>query len=320
MFLAGQLGIGVDSSNGPQKMHQNLTARLGGMGIFVAFLLGCLIFYDKQMFFILSGLFLVFLSGFLEDLLGTLKPALRLLIQILGVVLVLQSGLGWIDNLEPLVTLPFFLAVGFSIFGIVGVCNAMNIIDGLNGLAGGIGLIVLGSIAFASKSLGVEMVFELSVFALCGIFGFLLLNFPFGKIFLGDGGAYFLGALIGFLLGMLSNEGMSAYFGLSVMIYPVWEVVFSIFRRKLRGKKAMYPDGLHLHSLVHQILKNNPLSTLVILCVYAIYIFCVLNLASSANDFILASGFFVLFYVVVYALLYCYINDDRLKRGNIGMD
>lgn len=302
---ANKLGIGVDSiySTSPQKMHQKNTSRLGGLGIFLAFCIGYFfLFFDRGVFFVVAGLFVVFISGFLEDLYGMMKPKKRLIIQLLGVMTILSSNLGVIQNLEPLVFLPISLGILFSAFGIVGVCNALNIIDGLNGLASGIALLVLGSIAYISKDMG-GFVYVFSLLAFAGVFGFFILNFPFGKIFLGDGGAYFLGALIGFLLGVLSNEGISAWFGLSVMIYPVWEVLYSIFRRKVSGKKAMQPDGLHLHSLLFKLTKNNPLSTSIILLTYGIYLFCVLKFAKNANDFIIASLCFMTFYLCVYTLL-----------------
>lgn len=249
--------------------------------------------------FIALGLSLVFVSGFLEDILGTLKPTLRLVIQICGVGLMLFVPIGVIQHLEPLVFLPLYWGVAFSVFGIVGVCNAINIIDGLNGLASGVAMLALGAIAFVSRDSG-GVVFEFSLLALCGVAGFWVLNFPFGRIFLGDGGAYFLGALIGILLGMLSNQGVSAWFGLSVMIYPVWEVVFSILRRKLGGHKAMQPDGLHLHTLLYKRLGSNPLASMILLIVYGIYLALVLCFAREAWDFIFASLGFVGLYSVGY--------------------
>ena len=331
IYLSRRFGFGVDSAFGtsPQKMHASPTSRLGGVGIFVAFCVGYLwLLYGGgqdssegigagvlsnlfsgvfstgseawgESIFIALGLSLVFVSGFLEDILGTLKPTLRLVIQICGVGLMLLVPIGVIQHLEPLVFLPLYWGVAFSVFGIVGVCNAINIIDGLNGLASGVAMLALGAIAFVSRDSG-GVVFELSLLALCGVAGFWVLNFPFGRIFLGDGGAYFLGALIGILLGMLSNQGVSAWFGLSVMIYPVWEVVFSILRRKLGGHKAMQPDGLHLHTLLYKRLGSNPLASMILLIIYGIYLGLVLCFAREAWDFILASIGFVLLYSVGY--------------------
>ena len=331
IYLSRRFCFGVDSAFGtsPQKMHASPTSRLGGVGIFVAFCVGYLwLLYGGgqdsskgfgvgvlsnlfsgvfstgsgawgESIFIALGLSLVFVSGFLEDILGTLKPTLRLVIQICGVGLILFVPIGVIQHLEPLVFLPLYWGVAFSVFGIVGVCNAINIIDGLNGLASGVAMLALGAIAFVSRDSG-GVVFDLSLLALCGVAGFWVLNFPFGRIFLGDGGAYFLGALIGILLGMLSNQGVSAWFGLSVMIYPVWEVVFSILRRKLGGHKAMQPDGLHLHTLLYKRLGSNPLASMILLIIYGIYLGLVLCFAREAWDFILASIGFVLLYSVGY--------------------
>lgn len=310
IFLAKKVKIGVDftGNNSPQKMHLKNTSRIGGISIFITFILSYFyFFYEKEALFAVIGLCFVFAGGFIEDLKGSIRPTKRLLIQSIGIILMLINNFAIIYHLEPLVTLPWSIAIVFSVFGIVGVCNALNIIDGLNGLASGIAMIVLGAIAFVSKDIN-ELVFIFCILAISGTLGFFVLNFPFGKVFLGDGGSYFLGALIGLLLAVLSNNGISAWFGLSIMIYPVWEVLYSIFRRKINGKKAMRPDSLHLHSLIFKILKNNPLSTLIILLGYGIYVICVLVFAKTANDFIIASFCFVLIYSILYKGLRVFLS------------
>ncbi|MDU7693239.1 MAG: undecaprenyl/decaprenyl-phosphate alpha-N-acetylglucosaminyl 1-phosphate transferase [Helicobacter sp.] len=300
IFYAKRFSIGLDSDNKPQKSHVKDTPRLGGLGIFIAFAIGYF-FVPGWNLCVFLGLLLVFFGGILEDILGTLKPALRLFIQMFGLILMLQFDYGVVRDLSPVIFLPFWAGFLFSIFGIVGVCNALNIIDGLNGLASGISLLILVAIFVASKDL--EFVRNLSALGLLATIGFMLLNFPRGLIFLGDGGAYFLGALIGFLLGIMSNFGISAWFGFSIMIYPIFEVIFSIIRRKIRGKKAMRPDGLHLHSLLFKLLRNNPLSSSIIVAGYFVYLYLLLSLAKTPFGYILGAIFFCIFYIICYFAL-----------------
>lgn len=303
IFLSKHMHIGLDlaSKTKPQRMHHVSTPRIGGIGIFLAFGVGVYSFG-----WILLGLFVIFLGGLLEDFYDFIKPIYRLCIQILGIGLMLFSGHGLISDLSPILTLSFYASIVFSIFGICGVCNALNIIDGLNGLSSGIAMLVLGAIFYLSDG----AISQIALIALCASFGFFMLNFPLGKIFLGDGGAYFLGALIGFLLAWMSNEGFSAWLGLALMIYPVWEVVFSIIRRKLKGAKAMQPDSLHLHSLLFSIM-GNAKASLCLLLLYGIYLVLVVSLSSSPLGYMIASMIFVLCYCVFY-----YFLTSRLPQNS----
>lgn len=130
------------------------------------------------------GLLLVFLSGFLEDINLSLSPKIRLILQAVGVVCIISSTPLVVSDFSPLFSLPYFIAFLFAIFMLVGISNAVNIIDGFNGLASGICAIALLVIHYIDPS-------SLSCLLAYMVLGFMVLNFPLGKIFLGDGGAYF---------------------------------------------------------------------------------------------------------------------------------
>ncbi|WP_240333155.1 MraY family glycosyltransferase [Helicobacter suis] len=231
----------VDNANKPQGFHTKKTPRAGGLGIFLAFLgVGF-----KLPLWALLGLFLVFLSGFLEDLNMSLSPKRRLLLQALGVICVIYADHLVITHFSPFFNLPFVLALPFSVFMLVGISNAINIIDGFNGLAGGLSAIILAILYIIEPN-------QILLALLLGVLGFLVLNFPKGYIFLGDGGAYFLGLMCGVHLMDLALRGVtSVWFGLALMIYPVTEVLFSIARK---GRKATLPDEFHLHMLVFKLI------------------------------------------------------------------
>ena len=86
------------------------------------------------------------------------------------------------------------------------------------------------------------------------IFGFFVWNYPFGKIFLGDGGSYFIGFVIAVASILLvdANNGVSAWFPLLLCIYPIFETMFSIYRKSIRNTGFMSPDGFHLHMLIYK--------------------------------------------------------------------
>jgi UDP-N-acetylmuramyl pentapeptide phosphotransferase/UDP-N-acetylglucosamine-1-phosphate transferase len=143
--------------------------------------------------------------------------------------------------------------MAFTVLGISGVINAINIIDGFNGLSAGYATTALAAIIAVAFQVNDHLVLSLAVTLLAGLLGFLCWNWPRGQIFMGDGGAY----LVGFSLAELSilllyrNESVSPWFTASIMAYPIFETLFSMFRRKFLNKtKTGEPDAEHLHQLI----------------------------------------------------------------------
>ena len=253
----------VDS--GPQKYHTEPTPRIGGLMLMFSLLAsgGVMLFADaltddREFGLLLLAGIPAFLGGLVEDVtkkVGVLERLLLTMLSgavaawLLGAVLQ-RLDMPGLD--QAMLWLPF--AVAFTVFAVGGIANATNIIDGYNGLAGGLAVIVLIALAYVAYLVGDSLVFA-SALALTGaLLGFLVWNWPGGKIFLGDGGAY----LIGFLLAGLSillvtrNPEVSPWFPLLLLIYPVFETFFSIYRRKLKhGLSPGQPDNMHLHQLIH---------------------------------------------------------------------
>jgi UDP-GlcNAc:undecaprenyl-phosphate/decaprenyl-phosphate GlcNAc-1-phosphate transferase len=136
-----------------------------------------------------------------------------------------------------------------------GVGHAFNIIDGFNGLAGVISVLIFGALMLVAQQVGDDFVFTTAFAMMAATLGFLVWNYPYGRIFLGDGGAYLLGVMVGMLsvLIVVRNASVSPWFPLVLVIYPVWETLFSIYRKKfLRGTSPGTPDGLHLHMMIYK--------------------------------------------------------------------
>ena len=196
----------------------------------------------------------------------------------------------------------------FTTFALVGVSNAINIIDGFNGLASGVCLLILAGILYVAYDVKDVEIFYCALVLFFGILGFFVCNFPLGKIFLGDGGAYFLGFILGMLLVLLTQrhtESVSAFFGLSIMIYPVWEVVFSIWRKRFKRKmSATKPDKVHLHMLIFKrITHSNKNTSLVILACNVPFV--ILSVCFYQHTWLLLAfcGIFALLYGYFYARL-----------------
>lgn len=299
------LFVDTASSDKPQRFHTLPTPRAGGIGIFAPFLftsLSLLHTDSKFLYGLVFGGSLVFLSGLIEDFNASLSPKVRLLLQCLGGGIFIYLSDLYLKNLGFGITLPNYIGIPFTLFAIVGIINAINIIDGFNGLAGGIALFALGCIAFLCQQ---NLEFVLLLALLGGIVGFLLLNFPKGKIFLGDGGAYFLGFILAvFLVWLTQEQGskISPWFGIGLLIYPFWEVIFSIYRKKfVRKISPMQPDKFHFHMLIHRrFARSNPKTTLIILSFVLPFMAYATYFCQDERALLLGSGIFICMYLLLY--------------------
>ena len=259
------LFIDDSASDKPQNFHRDSTPRSGGIGILAG--IGLLLFNTFGSFFFFSALF-AFTSGIFEDFHNSLSAKIRLFLQFVAASIAVWLTGAVVTYLGLGIYMPYSIGIIFSIFAIIGMMNAINIIDGFNGLASGVILLILASFAYISLTHHNMNVFSIVTIIAGAILGFFVLNFPKGKIFLGDGGAYMLGfivALLGIFLAS-DNDDVSPWYIVSIFIYPVWEVLFSIGRKLSIGLSPMQPDSYHMHMLIYrQITKNNPLTSVLIL-------------------------------------------------------
>src|SRR5262249_55743983 len=132
-------------------------------------------------------------------------------------------------------------------------------LDGYTGRAAGPSLIVLAAFAWISSLVGDEFLF-LSALAMSGaLLGFLVWNYPKGKIFLGDGGAYLLGFWVGELsvLLVVRHPEISPWFPLLLLVFPIFETIFSMYRRKIvLGLSPGQPDRFHMHQVIYAALSS----------------------------------------------------------------
>lgn len=256
---------------GPQKFHSLPTPRIGGvaiaLGLTAAYAYICVANLDAGIVTQLSYLVLAaipaFAGGLVEDLTKRVSVSKRLLLSIVS------AGIGaWllgavvthlgIAPLDWLLKWPV-VAIILTLFAVGGVVNAINIIDGFNGIVSGFAGFMLMAIAYVSFQLDDVFLLNASLALLGALLGFLVWNYPHGKIFLGDGGSY----LIGFWLAELAvlivarHPEVSPWFAALLLVHPVCETLFSVYRRKfLHGKSPWHPDGLHLHTLIFRRLNH----------------------------------------------------------------
>ena len=266
-FFVRQSGNGMlwgsDSDfGGPQKFHDRAVPRLGGVGIFAALTCGAV--YSLWWTSIGNELALLvacgvpaFVYGMAEDVTASIRPLKRLLAAalsgLLGALLldavVVRTNLVAVDSILAW----SIVAMPVTAFAVAGVANSVNIIDGFNGLAAMVCLMMFAAIGYVAYSVGDQFILVAALCCMGALAGFFFLNFPRGLIFLGDGGAYFMGFMMAELAVLLVHRHpeVSPWFALLLIFYPTMETVFSIYRRKvLKGAPISSPDAWHLHSLI----------------------------------------------------------------------
>ena len=251
-----------------------------------------------------------FVLGIYEDLQGTLSARARFLVMLVTALatlwaspdLVLQPvGIGWVDSI---LSTSSWVALVFTGICIAFIPNAFNTADGANGLIAGTAVFALAGLTSVA---GATIVPFLTA-AMVGCLIFLVFNLVSGRFFLGDGGAYFLGALCGLGLIVVSNDsGVSVWWLLSLVFYPVADLMWSIGRRIWARRSPFTPDNQHLHNLLFASLDAGPMSSMTantLTGVSIAVIFSGLPVVVAASGFWSVTDDVWLFWVLVQWLLY----------------
>jgi UDP-N-acetylmuramyl pentapeptide phosphotransferase/UDP-N-acetylglucosamine-1-phosphate transferase len=250
----------------PQKFHVKPVPRIGGLGIVLGIVASLFPIAHsagvEAAWFV--GLLLMcaapaFLVGLVHDFTDEVAPRGRLAATAVAAILAFFlldaairrtdiPGLDWVVAWSAGALLVTVLAV-------TGIAHAINIIDGFNGLAAMCIVLMLAALGYVANEVGDTLVRGMALAGIGAVMGFFIWNFPSGLIFLGDGGAYFLGFFVAELsiLLLLRNPEVSPLFALLVCVYPIFETLFSVYRRWfVRAQPASMPDGIHLHSLIYR--------------------------------------------------------------------
>jgi len=300
-----------------QKIHKNYVPPLGGLVIFIVFYFYIYFFLPNTIlakWYIILPSLIIILVGLLEDLFGKASVKIRFFA-------IFISSLVFIYFTENLPTIEiyfigkiindnFFIQIIFYSIGLTALSNGTNMIDGMNGLCGFTILsIIIGliSLMFLNDSFGI-LFEELIVLAFLIII-FLFINFPFGKIFLGDLGAYWLGWIIGISIIILySNNNFHTWGAVLLIFYPIIEVVFSTIRKFFMGYSPLKPDNNHLHLKIYKTLKGtnsrrsefNSFTTLCLMPFWAMPMFGVI----WTHYFSHLAIIFIIFFSIIYLFFY----------------
>ena len=269
-----------------QAAHRGPTPRIGGVGIFLGLLTAMAVLmpaeFGTMWWLFAATLVPIFLAGLAEDIGYRVSPSGRLLAAAVSSALCIALLGMWVPRADvPGLDLLFAwapFALVFTVFAASGICHAFNLIDGMNGLAAGVGVLVSVGLAAIAVEAGETSVATAAIYVVAALLGFLVLNYPLGKIFLGDAGAYTVGHVLAWLsIVLLARiETLSPWAIMLVLFWPLADTVLAIYRRRRSGKPTGQPDRLHFHQLVmrgfeivhfgrHRRHITNPLATLVIL-------------------------------------------------------
>lgn len=247
----------------PQASHKVSTPRVGGLAVFAGTLAGLLVWGkpdNTTLHWLWPALFVaslpVFGAGILEDITKDVGAGKRLLAAFLSAAIAWWF-FGGVNRVDVAIFDYFFsfwfISFIFTVVAVGGCTHALNLVDGMNGLASMVSVLMSISIALVAYQVGDMAVFTIALSMASAIVGFFVWNFPFGRVFLGDGGAYFIGFVLAELsvLLVMRNPSVSPFYAIAVLFYPVFETLFSIWRRKFkRGVPVDQPDALHLHQLI----------------------------------------------------------------------
>jgi len=311
-------------ANEVQAAHDKPTLRIGGLGLLFGILSSIVLLKFTTDFvvyasFLLCSAIPLILTGFSEDIGYRVHPKIRLASIALSSLLcttvlnvsVTSVGVAWVD----MALSHALVSIIFTIFAASGVTNAFNLIDGLNGLASFTAIRTGFAIAAIAMLSGVVHLQNFYIMLAIVTFGFFLLNYPFGRLFLGDGGAYLLGHCLVWGGITLTHEisGLSAFSILLIFFWPVADTVLAIWRRMRLARPADRPDRMHFHQLVMRFLEirflgrnrrqlANPLATLIIAPLIVSPQICGLIYAFDNKSAMIASACFAVIFFMTYSI------------------
>lgn len=276
----------VDIPKDSRRVHSKPMPRIGGVAIVTSMLIGFIIYYfstknipsitlnEKFFGYILGGM-VIAIMGLIDDLFN-LRARYKFIFQVVAALIAFSLGVRISGIKIPFIytstiELSWWVDFIFTMVWIIGVTNALNLIDGLDGLAAGITAISATSllIIFVSTSASLEAII-ISAVLVGAVLGFLPYNFNPAKTFMGDVSSNFLGFTMACvsILGFAKGYTMLAIIApVLVLGIPIFDTVFAMVRRFLKGQPMLKPDGAHIH---HRLIKHGFSQRQAVLILYII--------------------------------------------------
>lgn len=324
----------LSDTQAQQALHSTPTPRVGGAAVVMAFALFLALHHDtlaQDLAFALLAVVVVFVVGLKEDVFRDVSPKARLIaafasgglaIALTG-AMVTGLGIPEIDWLFGFVAVAVIVTLLWS----AGTCHSLNLIDGLNGLSSGYAVVALTALSLIAGKTGSFDIQYTAIVLIGALLGFLIFNWPKGRIFMGDAGAYALGHILAWLgiLLMARSADVSAFAILLILFWPVADTLFSIIRRKALRKSVDSPDRQHFHHIAMRVLRQvtrnqypqnklNPMATLVMLPLLGAPAFSGVLFWDQPAKALIALLAFSFLFVLSYGLAIDFLTTKRSSR------
>lgn len=323
--LAYKVGA-IDIPKDSRRMHKKPIPRLGGLAIIFGFTISicCFAHFSRALIATLCGAIVIAVMGVIDDC-KNLSAKRKFVVQVLAALIVIIGGNIRITVLtnpnifsdNPYIVLPYWLSVITTVFWIVFITNAVNFIDGLDGLAAGVSAIMSVSLVFIALRIQEysSAIIGLALMGAC--FGFLPFNFNPAKIFMGDTGSTFLG----FILATLSIQGVFKSYAiitfavpLLILGLPLFDALFAMLRRILKGQSPMVADRGHLHHRLIDMGFSQKQTVFILYAISAVLGITAVVLAESGTLRALILIFCVLVFMLIESLLVRNMNQEENKK------
>ena len=323
--LAYKIGA-IDVPKDGRRMHKKPIPRLGGLAIIFGFTVSicCFAHFSRALIATLCGAFIIAVMGVIDDC-KNLNAKRKFIIQILAALVVIIGGNIKITVLtnpnifseSPYIVLPAWLSVITTVLWIVFITNAVNFIDGLDGLAAGVSAIMSVSLVFIALRIQEysSAIIGLALMGAC--FGFLPFNFNPAKIFMGDTGSTFLG----FILATLSIQGVFKSYAiitfavpLLILGLPLFDALFAMIRRVLKGQSPMVADRGHLHHRLIDMGFSQKQTVFILYSISAVLGITAVVLAESGTLRALILIFCVLIFMLIESMTVKTMNEEHDRK------
>lgn len=301
------------------KIHAGTVPRVGGVAVYAAGVTGIALLSPQlpdltaKIIWMLWGcLTIVFVTGMIEDLTRAVPASVRYVAALAAALLFSLAHGGYGISSVGISPVDFTLntswvRIGFFAFAVASLAHGFNLVDGQNGLCAGLSILVFTTVGYTALRTDQHPLANLCFIMAAANLGFLIFNYPLGKLFLGDGGAYFNGAVAAVVtvLVVQGSSTVSPWLAILVLVYPVWETLFSMARRLREGRPFYEADNRHLHHLAARALRPKTgqpsrLSTLPILACTAPFMAAAPLVHDRADVLIGLALLFAILYVAIY--------------------
>ena len=249
----------IDVPKDERRMHKVPIPRLGGLAIFIGFMVSILLFVDirgnQQMQSILLGAVVIVVLGVVDDIMA-LPALLKFVVQIVAALIPATHGVRILAFSNPnifsdnLYWVLGSLSIPVTVLWIVAITNSVNLIDGLDGLANGVSAISATTMLVIAMMASEAQVAVVMAALVGASVGFMPYNLNPAKMFMGDTGATFLG----YILATMSIQGLFKYYAVISFVVPflilglpIFDTAFAFIRRIAHGQSPMHADRSHIH-------------------------------------------------------------------------